>query len=196
MHFELPYFLVRYSPDDLRGELFNVGVAVIAPPHLTLSLDLGAPARLAPFLPAGQTLDLEGVANGVRDHVGGALLRAIEAGQPVALEALLAAASRAMDGRVLFSAPGRIEFDCDESLLIPAAERVAQVILARCVRTEHLGAHELQIQMPTTGDELDQIEFRVHAPMPDWMRNAPTEPGAPGPIAELARAPSPSQRVH
>jgi hypothetical protein len=196
MHFELPYFLVRYSPDDLRGELFNVGVAVIAPPHLTLSLDLAAPARLAPFLAAGQTLDLEGIAGGVRDHVGGALLRAIEASQPVDLVSLLAGASRALGGRVLFSAPGRIDFDCEEHLLMPAAERVAQVILARCVCTDHLGANELRIEMPTGGDALDQLEFRVHAPMPDWMRHAPAELGAPGPIAELAQAPSPSQRVH
>lgn len=196
MHFELPYFLVRYCPDDLRGELFNVGVAVIAPPHLTLSLDLGAPARLAPFLPAGQTLDLEGLAHGVRDHVGGALLRAIEAGQPVQLEALLASASRAMDGRVLFSAPGRIDFDCEESLLVPAAERIAQVILARCVRTEHLGANELQIEMPRQGDALDQLEFRVHAPMPDWMRHPPAETSASVAAVDLARVPSPSQRVH
>lgn len=196
MHFELPYFLVRYSPDDLRGELFNVGVAVIAPPHLTLSLDLGAPTRLAPFLAAGQTLDLEGLANGVRDHVGGSLVRAIEASQPVQLEALLASASRAMDGRVLFSAPGRIDFDCDDELLVPAAERIAQVILARCVRTEHLGANELQIQMPSQGDALDQLEFRVHAPMPDWMRHLPTESATPAAGADLSRAPSPSQRVH
>lgn len=196
MHFELPYFLVRYNPDDLRGEIFNVGVAVIAPPQLTLSLDLSAPARLATFFPAGQTLDLERLANGVRDHVGGSLVRAVESGQPIELESLLAASSRSMDGRVLFSSPGRIDFDCDEALLTPAAERIAQVILARCVRTEHLGANELQIQLPTQGDALDQLEFRVHAPMPDWMRQLPMEAGTPAVVADLARAASPSQRVH
>jgi len=196
MHFELPYFLVRYNPDDLRGETFNVGVAVIAPPQLTLSLDLTAPARLAAFLPAGQSLDLERLADGVRDHVGGSLLRAIESGQPVELETLLAASSRAMDGRVLFSAPGRVDFDCDETLLTPAAERIAQVILARCVRTEHVGANELQVKMASQGDALDELEFRVHAPMPDWMRQLPPEGVAGGVPADLAQAVSPSQRVH
>lgn len=199
MQFELPYTLVRYSPDDLRGEIFNVGVAVIAPPHLTVSLDLSSPQRLSPFLPAGQSLDLDGIASGIRDQLGQAIAAAIDSQATVDLEQLFANASRALGGRVQFSLPGRIDFDVEEELLVPAAERIAQIILARCVRTEHLGETELQVHMPSTGDALDALEYKVHAPMPDWMRRAHAlDTAAPGfaQTPDLVHAPSPSQRRH
>jgi|GEM_PF-4305067 hypothetical protein len=196
MQYEVPYTLVRYSPDDLRGELFNVGVAVIAPPHLTLSLDPDAPQRLAPFMPAGQRFDLERLARGVHTHIGGALEAALTGGESVDLAALLLAAGSSFNGRVQFSAPGRIEFDCDEDLLAGASERIAQVILARCVRTEHIGASNLKLDMPLRGDALDQLEFQVHAPMPDWMRAVPQGAAQATAEGDLAQARSPSQRLH